>query len=53
MGVLSQKCVRSYPNNTDELLVWGNLRYTDKIESENVLTRAKNEPSRYLEFPNH
>lgn len=27
MGVLSQKCVRSYPNNTDELLVWGNLRY--------------------------
>ena len=27
MGVLSQKCVRSFPNNTDELLVWGNLRY--------------------------
>ena len=52
MGVLSQKCVRSYPNNTDELLVWGNLRYTYKIESENVLTRAQNEPSRCLKFHN-
>ena len=48
MGVLSQKCVRSYPNNTDELLVWGNLRYGQNFST----TGAQNELSRCLKFHN-
>ena len=27
MGTLSQKCVREYPTNPDELQIWGNLTH--------------------------